>query len=238
MNKPKVSIVIPAHNEEAKIAECLVSIQKYAAKAFEVIVVDNASADNTSTITESFGFVKMVSEPRKGVMFAREKGWRESNGEIVAFIDADCRVVAGWIEQIESEFDKDKNLAVLSGPYVYYDIPLWQRALCEMYFIFAMGIYCIVGYMAIFGNLAIRRSVLEKMSGLDTSIEFYGDDTDTARRASRYGRVKFRYRFRIESSGRRICSQGLLSIAHIYSKNFFSEALFHKPSTKSSKDFR
>ena len=101
-----------------------------------------------------------------------------------------------------------------------------------------MPLYFSIGYMAVIGNLAIRRDTLEKMNGLDASIKFYGDDTDTARRARQFGQVKFKPSFVIYTSGRRLIGQGLLKTAYLYIMNFLSEVFAHQPATKKYVDIR
>ncbi len=234
-----ISLIIPAYNEEKRIGACLQSVIKYTDNKFsEIIVVNNASTDNTKSIAESFRQIKVIDEPHKGVMRARSRGIRESKGSIIAFMDADCHMTKGWFEKVEKEFSESKNTVLLSGPYSYYDAPIWIRLITEIYLMVAIIIYYMVGYMAIFGNMAIRRSTLDKMNGLDTNIDFYGDDTDTARRASRFGKVKFDYNLRLQSSCRRLRNQGVIKTGFIYILNFFSEVIFHRPLSKRSEDFR
>jgi GT2 family glycosyltransferase len=127
----------------------------------------------------------------------------------------------------------------LSGPYTFYDIPKGQQKLARIYWsALAMPVYWAVGYMATGGNFAIRKSVLEKMNGFDTTIEFYGEDTNIARRAHEFGKVKFTPSFLTYTSGRRLTGMGIFSVGFVYVANYISEALFHKPSTKKYTDIR
>lgn len=240
MNNPKISLIIPAYNEEKYIGECLDSVLKNAdGKFFEIIVVDNASDDKTKEEAEKRTGVKVVYEAKKGLTRARERGRLEATGDIFAYFDADTRMPKGWFEKAEAEFLKDPNLACLSGPYIYYDIPGWQKFLvwCYWYF-FSTIVYFITGYMITGGNFAMRKEVLEKMRGFDTSIEFYGEDTNIARRAHTFGKVKFKLSLPMYLSGRRLIQQGLWSAGFEYVKNYFSEVFVHHPITKEYKDFR
>ena len=101
-----------------------------------------------------------------------------------------------------------------------------------------MPTYFIVGYMITGANFAIRRSVLDKMNGFDTSIAFYGEDTNIARRASKHGKVKFAPSFRMYTSGRRLTGQGLFKTGRLYVTNFLSEVMLKKPSHKDYVDIR
>ncbi|MEK9184986.1 MAG: glycosyltransferase family 2 protein, partial [Patescibacteria group bacterium] len=98
--------------------------------------------------------------------------------------------------------------------------------------------YWIIGYMAVGGNFAIKKDTIQKMGGFDTTIAFYGEDTNLARRASKFGKVKFKLCVIMHTSGRRFKGQGLWRTAITYMINFASEAFLHKPVTKKYKDFR
>lgn len=240
MNEPKVSLIIPAYNEEKYIGTCVeYAIKNSGGKFFEIIVVDNNSFDRTKEIAEKIKGVRVVCEKKKGVMWARQRGFTETRGDILAYIDADTRMPHGWYEMLVSEFKKNEQLSCVSGPCMYYDIPGRQQMLVKIYWYFlALPVYLIIGYMTVGGNFAIRRSVLEKMSGFDTSIPFYGDDTNIARRAHSFGKVKFKLRFVIYTSGRRLVAQGLFKTSFLYAVNFLSEAMFHRQVTKEYKDIR
>lgn len=235
----KISLIIPAYNEEKYLGACLEhAIKNSDGKFFEIIVVDNASTDRTGEIAKSFQNVRVVREENKGLTRARQRGFVESSGNILANIDADTRMPKGWVEQIIKEFKKDKNLVCLSGPYIYYDASIWQSFLVRNFWLLAMPIYWITGYMATGGNHVIKRETLEKMNGFNTEIELFGEDTNTARRASKYGKVKFKLKFAMPTSGRRLIKDGLLKNSIIYISQFFSEAIIRKSIIKKYKDIR
>ncbi len=239
MQNPKVSLVIPAYNEEKYLGACLDhSIKNSAGDFFEIIVVDNASTDRTSEIAESYPGVRVVWEPRKGLTRARQRGFLEASGDIIAYVDADTKMPAGWYDKVINEFQNDPGLGCLSGPYIYFDLPRWQQLILKLYWYSTLPMYFILGYLVVGGNFAIRKDVLEKMRGFDTSIEFYGEDTNIARRAQKFGKVKFSLAFAINSSGRRLSQQGLPTMAGLYVFNFFSEVLTHRPFTKKYIDVR
>jgi len=240
MAEHKISLVIPAYNEEKYIGECLDSVFDNSNNLLsEIIVVDNASTDNTKLIAEKRKNVKVICELEKGVMKARQRGYLESTGDIVVFLDADTKMTKGWLDNIVKVFDEDEDISCISGPYIYYDLPKYVQYLAKVYtYVLIMPAYWVMGYMSIFGNFAIRREVLEKMNGLDVSIDFYGDDVNTARRASKFGKVKFIPDHCVYSSGRRIMYQGMVDISKEYITNFLSEAILHKPFSTKHKDFR
>lgn len=236
----KISLIIPAYNEEKYIGDCLeYAIKNSNGKFYEIIVVDNASTDNTSKIASKYPEVKVVYETNKGLTFARQRGFIESKGDILAYVDADTKMKEGYYERIVKEFTENEKLACFSGPHEYYDISKFKQFLNKIFWIIlAYPTYKIVGYMAIGVNFAIRRDVLEKMNGFDTSISFYGEDTNIARRANEYGKVKLSLNFGIPTSGRRLTDHGIFKTLYVYIFNFVSEVILHKPVTSNYKDVR
>lgn len=236
----KISLVICAYNEENYIKACLEHALKHSDNKFhEIIVVDNNSTDRTKEVAEKIRGVRVVHKLEKGPNHARQKGVEVATGDFVAFIDADTKMPEGWMNLAIKEFEKNPRLGCISGPYIYYDLTKWQQFLCSIYwYTLAYPAYLILGYMVVGGNFIIKKEILEKINGFDTSIAFYGDDTDIARRASRHGKVKFKLDFVMPSSARRLAKEGMLKTAFLYVVNFFSQAFAKKSATKSYRDIR
>ena len=96
---PFVSVVMPAHNEEQYIGDCLKALcsQNYPTDQFEVIVVNNNSTDRTADIASAHGAI--VIDQRQGPVGAvRNAGVLAAKGDIIAFIDSDCVAPADWIK--------------------------------------------------------------------------------------------------------------------------------------------
>ncbi len=98
--KPEVSIIIPAFNESKFIEQTLKSLNNSAfpREKFEIIVVDNGSTDNTLAIAESLSDITTVL-PDVNVGAVRNYGATLSSGKLLIFIDADCTVDPGWLNQ-------------------------------------------------------------------------------------------------------------------------------------------
>ncbi len=238
----KISLIICAYNEEKFIGTCLdYAIKSGKGRFHEIIVIDNVSTDRTAEIAASKPGVRVVREDKKGLVVARQRGYMESIGEILAYIDADTQMPENWYDKVEQEYtnDKDGKIAVLSGPYFYYDLGWWNRLGVKIYWtVFGMPTYWMTGYMVVGGNFAIRRTTLDKMNGFDTSITFYGEDTNIARRASKFGRSKFTLGLTMNTSGRRLEHHGTWTTGWVYVLNYFSEVFLKKPITKTYKDIR
>ena len=222
------------------MGRCLESVLKRRHPClYEIIVVDNASSDETSAVAFQFPGVRVVRENAKGTNHARQKGFKAATGDIIAFVDADTELPSDWFESIMEEFSKNDELICLSGPYSYYDLTSMRKMMVRAYWsLIAYPTYLVVGYMVVGGNFAVRRSGLESIGGFDTSIAFYGDDTDIARRLHKVGKVKFKPSFIMSTSGRRFKGQGFFKTSFIYVCNFLSEVSIKRPVTKKYKDIR
>ena len=234
-----ISVIIPAYNEGDYLPACLDAVmQNVAGLAIEVIVVDNNSTDGTRAVVERYPGVRYVFEPVKGITRARQRGFLTATGEILAYVDADTRPPAGWIEQIVAQYRVRTDMACLSGPYSFYDLSRFRNAMSSGWFMAARPLYLLTGYMMVGGNFAIRRDVLEKMGGFDSSIEFYGEDVDIGKRAKKHGKVLFSNAFVMPTSGRRMAKQGFARIAGIYLVNYLSIVFRGKPSHTDYLDVR
>lgn len=226
----KLSFVIPAWNEEKFIKDCIESVLREVKNSpvdTEVIVVNNASTDKTEEIARSFPAVKVVDEPRRGLPSARQAGFLASDGDIIANIDADTILPAGWLKEVIENFKKDDKLVAFTGPFIYYDLSKFKRVLVRNYYYLAYLLHIInhrvLGTGAVLqgGNFVLRRSALEKIGGFDESIKFYGEDADIACRIQKIGRVKFSFRLGIYASGRRLLKEGMVVSAWHYVVNYF-----------------
>jgi glycosyltransferase involved in cell wall biosynthesis len=106
-----ISIIIPAYNEEKLIGLCLSSLQNqnFNKRYYEIIVINNASTDNTAQIVQNFE-VRLIDEPKKGVTFAIKRGFMEAKGKIIAITEADTLVPPDWLSKIYKAFQKNSDV--------------------------------------------------------------------------------------------------------------------------------
>ena len=231
-----ISVIVCAYNEEHYIVPCLRSLLSQSRPPDEIIVIDNASSDGTGKVACGVSGVRVVHEPRKGLVIARERGRQEALGDVLVYVDADCRAPRTWLERIARRFAGDPSLIALSGNYRFYDWDWWGRTLLRAYdFTLGPATHVLVKYVlgigVVFygGNFAVRREALERIDGFDTSIEFHGEDTNLGRRLSRVGRVELRYDCFLYTSARRYNAMGKGAVFRLYVRNFVSELLHHRP---------
>jgi len=107
MGKEKVSVVIPAFNEEKQIG-CVIAAVKKSSYVDEIIVVDDGSVDKTSEIAEKTG-VRVITKENGGKGSAMERGIAESTGDIIVFLDADLiNLTEEHLESLIKPFSGDE----------------------------------------------------------------------------------------------------------------------------------
>src|SRR5262245_56745984 len=116
-----MSVIVCAHNEALYLGPCLHSLLAQTRPPEELLVVNNASTDETRAVAQQIPNVRVVDEPRKGLVVAREAGRREAKGDVLVYVDADCRAPLTWLERIERHIERDRELIALSAPYRFYD---------------------------------------------------------------------------------------------------------------------
>lgn len=118
MSEPFISFIIPAYNAQKTITTCLQSIIDcdYPLEKKEIIVVNNNSTDLTEKIVADFP-VTAIQETRQGRSIARNTGARIAKGEILAFIDADCKISPNWSKEIAKSF-KTPQIGATQGPII------------------------------------------------------------------------------------------------------------------------
>ena len=131
-----ISVIVCTRNRANRIAECLGSIQKSIKNASiqdcEIIVVDNASEDNTNVIVKEWAHASQVPthllfEPQKGLSRARNLAMSKAKGEVLIFIDDDCMMTLSYIKEALRHNSED-NIPIFRGGRVMLgdlnDLPL------------------------------------------------------------------------------------------------------------------
>ncbi|HEY7172467.1 MAG TPA: glycosyltransferase family 2 protein [Vicinamibacterales bacterium] len=239
-----ITAIVCAFNEDRYLPACLHSLLAQTRPADELIVVDNASTDQTGAVARAVPGVRVVEEPDKGLVVAREAARRAAGSELLAYVDADCRVPLQWIERIERRF-RDPRVVAVTGPYRYYDWDRTGRALIRAYdMVVAPPTHALVhhllgaGAILYGGNFAVRASALTAIRGFDRSIEFHGEDTNLGRRLTPVGVVRVAPECWVWTSARRYNAMGKREVFGLYIRNFWSEILRHRPADRSHLDVR
>jgi glucosyl-dolichyl phosphate glucuronosyltransferase len=127
--EPLVSAVICTHNRSAYLRKALQSLQAQtlAKHRYEIVVVDNASTDNTREVVDKEGGavsnLRYIFEPELGLNHARNAGWRNARSPYIAYLDDDAVACSAWLEKIIEVFE---NIAPQPGCVGGKIEPIWE----------------------------------------------------------------------------------------------------------------
>jgi glycosyltransferase involved in cell wall biosynthesis len=185
----KVSVVIPAYNEEQRLPETLERITKalaVVARPSEIIVVDNDSQDRTKQVAVAFG-ANVILEKEHNIAKVRNAGAKNSTGDVLIFIDADTLVPETLVQNISDVMEDEKCF----GGAVAVEYEDFQRKWMKTY---------LAGwkFWGKFFNMAqgaaqfCRKPVFEKLEGYDQTI-FMGEDVEFYWRLAKYAKESGSY---------------------------------------------
>lgn len=189
--KPFVSIIVAARNEERSIGRLLEQLIRQSYPSYEIIIVNDRSTDSTASIVQSYQQahpnLRLINidslngdmPPKKNAL---TKGIAASKGEILCFTDADCIPTASWIEELVAAFAPDVGLVAGYSP--YDRTLLWtephKTSLSEELFLrfieyeefkgavwSASSIGWGKGWLCTGRSLAYRKTVYEEVSGFE-----------------------------------------------------------------------
>lgn len=241
----RMSAIICAYNEEKALPAAIHSLFAQTRLPDEVIVVNNASTDGTRAVAGRIPGVAVVDEPVKGLVTARARGMRAATGDILVYIDADCRAPIMLLERMERRFLNAPEVVAVTGPYRFYDWDWIGVAGARLYNYtlapfaqFAAHYVLRIGAVLYGGNFAVRRAALDAIGGFDTSIEFHGEDTNLGRRLAAIGTVDLNNGCYIYTSARRYKALGRGTVFRLYVRNFWWETVHHRPKDIVHEDVR
>lgn len=195
IKRKRISVVVPHLNQPGALKTCLASLdaQSIPRDWFEIVVVDNGSVTLPTDVVAQYPGVRLLCEARPGPGPARNTGVAAGSGEVLAFIDADCRAHPDWLSSVWRSLHSLPPGTVLGG-----DVRIWRDAkphldaiaAYESVFAYRFKLYierdgyCGTGNMAMF-----RRDFYSvgPFAGIDVA-----EDMEWGQRAQRAG-LRFRY---------------------------------------------
>ena len=111
---PRVSIIVPVYNNARELRECLSALRQSNA-ASEIIVVDDASTDESASVAAEMGATVHRLARNAGPSAARNHGVRHARADILFFVDADLVVMPGAVDRVLALFDADPTLSAVFG---------------------------------------------------------------------------------------------------------------------------
>ncbi|RPI91715.1 MAG: glycosyltransferase [Chloroflexi bacterium] len=215
----KLSLVIPALNEEKFLPRLLASLTKQTKQDFEVVVVDGYSKDRTVAAAQAFcsklPTLNVIVSAKAGLPLQRNLGARATNGEWLVFIDADSVLLPYFIERIEWFIEKQKPVIFTS----------WFRPDSETS---GDALFTLISNSFVEGSIyfhrpiapgpltVVRRDVFELAGGYNESLTF-GEDYDlTCRVVERGHALQILRETLYEFSLRRVRREGKLRFVRLY----------------------
>lgn len=167
-NRIEISIIVPVYNNPQDLHDCLSAILSTSGPDSEIIVVDDASTDSTSSVAARMGVTVLRLMENSGPAAARNYGASHARGKILFFVDADVVVAPGTVERVVRVMENNPDLAAVFGS---YDAQPRAPGVVSQYrnllhhFVHQNGNSEASTFWA--GCGAIRRTVFEKIGGFD-----------------------------------------------------------------------
>ncbi len=239
----RMSIVVATRNRDEQLRSCLEALIRQdgvAPEAYEILVIDNGSADNTEQVVASirgqFGQVRYSYEGRLGLSIARNAGVRLAQGDIISFGDDDAISSPHYVAQVLACFE-DPQVACVGGKIV----ASWPDGTAPTWFAPKYG--NVVGQTSFGetarwmkkdefpfgGNIAIRREVFQSLGGFNEDLgkrgqnNIWGEEIDLCHRMQEHG---YRFFYNPEALVWHVVGR------HRATESYFVESIFGKGVTE------
>ena len=213
---PSVSVIIPIHGKLPYTLACLRSIARYGAKAaFEVIVVDDASPDDSAEVLTQIDGLRLLRNKRNlGYIGSCNAGAAEARGEYLLFLNNDTQVTPNWLDRLLDCFVEEPDCGIAgsrlaypdgrlqeAGGLVFADASGWNYGRFEHpqdpRFLYRRDVDYISG-----ASLMIETALFRQLGGFDLRYApAYYEDTDLA--------------FAVRAAGRRVIYQPESLVIHL-----------------------
>lgn len=218
----KVSIVVPAYNEEHTIAKTLEGLKKQTYKEIELIVVNNNSKDKTGEIAEQY-CDNVFLETKPGYINAVRRGAKEATGDIIAFCDADSVYPQYWLELAVKTFEKNPDAVVVYGTADTYDASVLGNYFNGLFYSLFLRISRSLGLDNTSGfNFLMKKDIYEKVGGYDPAYQKMSPDIELGKRLKEQGKIVFVPSLKVSSSHRRFKEGGKLKTTFMFIKAWWS----------------
>lgn len=164
--RPTVSVVIPVRDDAVALETCLRRLAAQTVPPTEVVVVDNASSDDSVAVARRHG-ARVVTQPQVGIPVAAATGYDAATGDVVLRCDADSLPGPRWVERLVTPLARDPRLDAVTGLGWFYGVPYGLRALSTIVYLGAYYVFThlALGHTALWGsNMAFRRTTWEEVS--------------------------------------------------------------------------
>jgi GT2 family glycosyltransferase len=164
----RVSVIVPVYNNPWDLRECVIALLASPCSGSEIIIVDDASNDETFRVALDMGVRVLRLEKNSGPSAARNYGVRHARGDIIFFVDADVVVMTGAVDRVVKLFAEYPDVDAVFGS---YDTKPRAEGVVSQYrnllhhFVHQKGNPDATTFWA--GCGAVRRSAFEEIGGFD-----------------------------------------------------------------------
>ncbi len=180
----EISVIVAAYNEQAYIKRCLTAILNQTVRDFELLVVDDYSADKTRQRIEEIedGRIRYIKNDRNyGVAEARNIGIKQAKGKYIFFTDADCMPTKYWLEEGYKILSKNECAGAEGRTfYATARTTISDRVVQDL-----------TGRIHSACNIAYRKEILDKIGGFNPRYSYCFEDQEIAARILKYGKIIF-----------------------------------------------
>jgi len=188
-----ISAVVCTYNREKYLAKSLESIAKQTLSAdnYEIIVINNNSVDNTKEVCDNFQnknpllSFKYFEETNQGLSYARNRGIRESSGELITFVDDDATLEKNFLKEVTDFLNKNKNIVAVGGKILLdyeEEKPKWISKYLKSlfgFFVFGEDVKPFKKPMYPRGsNMTFRRSIFENIGLFNVNLGRKGNNLE------------------------------------------------------------
>lgn len=193
-----VSVIVPACNNEGTLHACLCALARQGWPHLEILVVNDGSTDGTGAVARRHaardGRIRVLDLPvRRGAAAARNVGLHHAQGALLAFTDGDCEPEPQWLERLLVPVLADSEACAGGPDVVPADAPLISRCIGHSVdsWVTSAGLRrgetTLVNYLPGTGNLALRRTMLERVGTFNEAFHDTGEDKEFLYRARAAG---------------------------------------------------
>ncbi|MBT8232980.1 MAG: glycosyltransferase family 2 protein [Saprospiraceae bacterium] len=197
----KISVIVCTYNRERFIKDCLDHLfnQTLDKQLFEVILVNNNCTDNTKQIVDQYALdnpslnLRQVIETNQGLSFARNRGIKEAQSDLICYIDDDGMASKDYLEKIISYFNDNVSVIGIGGkviPIYETEEPLWYNDFLRMMVTridFGDKVFKCYGKKYPAGcSMIYKKEWLEKAGGFNNALKWRADDKYIFNAISKY----------------------------------------------------
>lgn len=196
-----ISVIIPNYNGSKYIKQCLNSLKKQTYENYELIIIDNASQDNSIKIIEKhYPQVNLIKNKQNyGFSIAVNQGIKASKGEYVVLLNNDTVVFEDWLGNLVKCIEKDKKIFSVCSKMIRYNEKDKIDDAADEYNILGWAYKCGDGesidkyikdrqvFSSCGGAAIYRKSVFEEIGYFDENFFAYMEDVDISYRAKIHG---------------------------------------------------